>query len=223
MKTIADIRALKPCIDPGKYIPGNWEGTALDILRMGKVPLNHRYFVILRIDWIPIELLIKFALQLCKELLKLDGNPSNSAINIIDSIEWNIYDPLRYPYNDSFKISQERLHNLSCLDLENLKNPWITDSLIRTTLCLSRILKNEYSNYPMYKTGEGLYLDLLKITHYYDEVINKFCSDRLMSYSDHFLLKILWNMECDGATNDKYGCSCITNYDLTFKHKLHNS
>ncbi len=34
VKTFGDILALGPCYDPSRYLPEDWEGTALDILRV---------------------------------------------------------------------------------------------------------------------------------------------------------------------------------------------
>ena len=50
--TIEDIRKLKPCYDPAKYLPEDWTGTALDILNVVAAPAKDRLWVVLKPSWI---------------------------------------------------------------------------------------------------------------------------------------------------------------------------
>ena len=37
IKTINDIRELRPCYDPSRYAPEDWQGTALDVLKAEQI------------------------------------------------------------------------------------------------------------------------------------------------------------------------------------------
>ena len=54
-KTYQDIMALNPCFDPAErgYCTSDWEGTALDILRAGQVNAEDRWWVVMRMGWLP--------------------------------------------------------------------------------------------------------------------------------------------------------------------------
>jgi hypothetical protein len=45
--TIDDIRSLRPCYDPARYLAEDWSGTALDILALTDVPPQDRLWIIL--------------------------------------------------------------------------------------------------------------------------------------------------------------------------------
>ena len=47
--TIKDIKELKPCYCPTKYLPKNWKGTVLDILNINECPAEDRIWVALRL------------------------------------------------------------------------------------------------------------------------------------------------------------------------------
>ena len=61
IKTIADIRSLLPCYDPSRYLPEDWQGTALDILKVTDCPAQDRLFVVLQEGWIDHKILRLFA------------------------------------------------------------------------------------------------------------------------------------------------------------------
>lgn len=44
---IDDIRRLRPCYDPSRYLPEGWQGTALDILAVEACPAEDRIWVVL--------------------------------------------------------------------------------------------------------------------------------------------------------------------------------
>ncbi len=65
-KTIDDIRKLRPCYDPARYLPEDWTGTALDILKVTECPPQDRLWVVLRNGWIDDNIMHEFA-YLCAE------------------------------------------------------------------------------------------------------------------------------------------------------------
>jgi hypothetical protein len=65
--TIADIRDLNPCYDPGKYLTEDWSGTALDILELNKCPAKDRLWVVLREDFIDAKTLRLFAVWCARQ------------------------------------------------------------------------------------------------------------------------------------------------------------
>ena len=46
--TINDIRSWQPCYDPNLYLPEDWQGTALDVLKVSACPAKDRLWVVLR-------------------------------------------------------------------------------------------------------------------------------------------------------------------------------
>jgi hypothetical protein len=59
--TIEDIRSYDPCYDPAKYLSEDWTGTALDILAVDNCSIEDRFWLVLRIEWIPEATLREFA------------------------------------------------------------------------------------------------------------------------------------------------------------------
>ncbi len=68
--TIADIRALRPCYDPTRYLPEDWTGTALDVLRVEACPAEDRLWVVLREGWVPDAILHAFACDCAERALQ---------------------------------------------------------------------------------------------------------------------------------------------------------
>lgn len=58
--TIEDIRALEPCYDPGRYLPEDWTGTVLDILKLPDVPVKDKFWAVLREEFIDTKTLRLF-------------------------------------------------------------------------------------------------------------------------------------------------------------------
>ena len=46
--TYAQIKALDPCYDPSKFIPVDYEGTLIDILKMTNVPVKERLWIVVQ-------------------------------------------------------------------------------------------------------------------------------------------------------------------------------
>ena len=87
MKTIEDIRALNPCYDPARFLPEDWTGTALDILRVESCPPEDRLWVVLNEGWIDDRTMRLFAVWCAREALKLIDNPdprSVAAVNVAE-------------------------------------------------------------------------------------------------------------------------------------------
>lgn len=87
-KTIADIRALRPCYDPvtgenedgdivhaGGFLSEAWEGTALDVLRVEACPAEDRVWVVLHEGWMPREVWERFARWCALQVIHLWDAP----------------------------------------------------------------------------------------------------------------------------------------------------
>lgn len=85
--TIEDIRKLEPCYDPSKYLAEDWEGTALDILRMDDVSAIDRLWVICHQDWIDDRTLRLFAVWCARQALALVRNPDPRSVAACDVAE----------------------------------------------------------------------------------------------------------------------------------------
>jgi hypothetical protein len=69
--TLTEIRAWKPCYDPNKYLPGEWQGTALDILNLKECPFPDRLWVIMRTDLVSEKLMRLFAVWCARQVQHL--------------------------------------------------------------------------------------------------------------------------------------------------------
>jgi hypothetical protein len=78
--TIEDIRNMEPCYDPGKYLPEDWQGTALDILRVTDCPPQDRLWVVCREDWIDDKTLRLDAAWCARQALALIDDPDPRSI-----------------------------------------------------------------------------------------------------------------------------------------------
>jgi hypothetical protein len=98
--TIADIRKLEPCYDPvtgcdqkgelvhpGGFLPEDWQGTALDILRIDACPAKDRLWLVLREDWIDSRTLRLIAVWCARQLLALVSEPDPRSVNICNAAE----------------------------------------------------------------------------------------------------------------------------------------
>ena len=77
---IDDIRKHEPCYDPAKYIPEDWQGTAIDILQIDDCPPKDRLWVVLRDEWIDDRTLRLFAVWCARQSLDSIGNPDQRSI-----------------------------------------------------------------------------------------------------------------------------------------------
>jgi hypothetical protein len=98
--TIDDIRRLEPCYDPvtgydqggrrvhpGGFLPEDWQGTALDILRIDACPAIDRLWLVLRDGWIDDRTLRLFAVWCVRQALALVTTPDPRSVNVCDVAE----------------------------------------------------------------------------------------------------------------------------------------
>ena len=83
--TIKDIRDLEPCYDPAKYIPENWQGTLVDILKIDEWRPQDRLWVVTKLLDDKTNRL--FAVWCAREALKLVDNPDKRSIEACDVAE----------------------------------------------------------------------------------------------------------------------------------------
>ena len=83
--TINDIRKFSPCYDPTKYLPKDWQGTALDILNVTDCPVEDRIWVVLRKDFFTDKELRLFAVWCARQVQHLmTDERSINAINVAE-------------------------------------------------------------------------------------------------------------------------------------------
>lgn len=85
--TIDDIRSFKPCYDPTRYLPDDWRGTVIDILRVTDCPVEDRLWVVCREELIDARTLRLFAVWCARQALKLDEHPDSRSVNACDVAE----------------------------------------------------------------------------------------------------------------------------------------
>ena len=85
--TYQQIKDFNPCYDPIKFIPKNWEGTALDILNITECPINDRLWVVLRNEFFSDKELRLFAVWCARTALSIPGNENKICSNTCDVAE----------------------------------------------------------------------------------------------------------------------------------------
>ena len=85
--TINDIRSFRPCYDPSRYLPEDWSGTVVDILRVTDCPAEDRMWVVCREELIDARTLRLFAVWCARQSLKLETNPDQRSVNACDVAE----------------------------------------------------------------------------------------------------------------------------------------
>jgi hypothetical protein len=88
--TIDDIREWRPCYDPARVLPKDWSGTALDILKLGHIEPEDRFWVVLRKDILSKKILILFAVRAAREVQHLMRD--ERSINALDVAERYAHD-----------------------------------------------------------------------------------------------------------------------------------
>jgi len=81
--TIDQIRSWLPCYDPAEFLPEGWSGTALDILRVEKCPIQDRLWVVLREDCISRRTLRLFACWCARQALSQVAEPDPRSVAAI--------------------------------------------------------------------------------------------------------------------------------------------
>ena len=85
--TINDIRSFRPCYDPARYLPEDWSGTALDILRVTDCPAEDRLWVVCHDGVIDDRTFRLFAVLCARQALALIDNPDPRSIAACDVAE----------------------------------------------------------------------------------------------------------------------------------------
>ena len=85
--TYNKIKGFAPCYDPIKFIPENWEGTALDILNITECPVEDRLWVVLRNYFLSDKELRLFAVWCARQALAIPGNENEVCSNCCDVAE----------------------------------------------------------------------------------------------------------------------------------------
>ncbi len=85
--TLSDLRALKPCYDPVKYLPEGWKGTILDILNIEECPTDDRVWVATHKGICSDKVLRLFAVWCARETFKLVTKPDPRSINACNVAE----------------------------------------------------------------------------------------------------------------------------------------
>ena len=85
--TVADIRGWKPCFDPTEYVAEDWQGTALDVLRVNECPAEDRLWVVLRDQCIDARTLRLFAVLCARRALAQLDNPDPRSVTACDVAE----------------------------------------------------------------------------------------------------------------------------------------
>ena len=84
---IDDIRKFSPCYDPTDYLPEDWEGDALDILRVEECPAIDRLWVVTRPGWIDDKTLRLFAVWCARDALLLINEPDPRSVEACNVAE----------------------------------------------------------------------------------------------------------------------------------------
>ena len=67
--TVPMIRDWEPCYDPTRYVNENWEGTIWDILGHTELSTKDKFWVVLREELLPADLLHEFACRCAEDVL----------------------------------------------------------------------------------------------------------------------------------------------------------
>ena len=82
---MADIRSWKPCYDPVKYLPENWRGTALTILKNETISFEDRLWVVCRNEFISDRTIRLFAVWCARQVQHLMAD--KRSIDALDVAE----------------------------------------------------------------------------------------------------------------------------------------
>ena len=85
--TVDDIRSFRPCYDPTRFLPEDWRGTVIDILKVKDCTAKDRMWVVCREELIDARTLRLFAVWCARRAIKLIGNPDPRSVNACDIAE----------------------------------------------------------------------------------------------------------------------------------------
>jgi hypothetical protein len=69
--TMQTLRSYNPCYDPSKYLPEDWTGTVLDIVKNDEIPWDDRLWVVMRNDLVSDRLMRMFAVWCARQVQHL--------------------------------------------------------------------------------------------------------------------------------------------------------
>lgn len=85
--TINNIRSWKPCYEPTNYLPEDWVGTALDILKNKNIPIQDQFWCIYREGLISEKTLRLFAVWSYRQTLQFVKNPDSRSLKAAEVAE----------------------------------------------------------------------------------------------------------------------------------------
>ena len=80
-----DIRKMRPCYDPSRYLPEDWQGDAVTILEHPDIPELDKIWVVR--NWLPERTLRLFAVWCARQALSLVANPDPRSVAACDVAE----------------------------------------------------------------------------------------------------------------------------------------
>ena len=84
IKTMEDLRKHKPCYDPARYLPENWQGTAVDLLRLDACPAKNRIWMVTRLGLFFTDKQLRlFACDCAERALKLIKTPDERSVDAV--------------------------------------------------------------------------------------------------------------------------------------------
>jgi hypothetical protein len=112
--TMADIRNWKPCYDLSRYLPENWSGTVIDLLKIDAIPAQVRLSIVCREELIDAKILRLFAVWCARQVQHLMtderslksleiaeayalGRVSKQELSLAEDDAWNVNNAATWP------------------------------------------------------------------------------------------------------------------------------
>ena len=73
--TVPMIRSWEPCYDPTNFVGEDWEGTVWDVLEHLDLSIADKFWVVLREELLPVDLLHEFACRCAEDVLQSGYTP----------------------------------------------------------------------------------------------------------------------------------------------------
>jgi hypothetical protein len=81
--TVEDIRSWTPHFDPTLFLPENWSGSAIDLLKIERMPVQDRLWIVCRENLIPAETLRLFAVWCARQVEHLMTDERSKAALVV--------------------------------------------------------------------------------------------------------------------------------------------